>query len=122
MFHKSAKGKVVNFDEMVLKNATTIAVGNANLNARGDLVGPGGRIIESAADRNAQSDMSVSTTTKVSIQSEISSLKNARSQWTASELPSESTPEMDQEPVADVIEDQPIESSTKKPRKMTESE
>ncbi len=39
MFHKSAKGRIINFDELAHANAKTIAVGNANLTARGDLVG-----------------------------------------------------------------------------------
>lgn len=44
--HKSAKGKNVDLDALKLKNETVIAVGNKSVNARGDLLGPGGKIIK----------------------------------------------------------------------------
>lgn len=130
MFHKSAKGRVVNFDELVHRNATTIAVGNANLNARGDLIGPGGKVIETAEQRGKQGESMVTTTSKVSVQSEISSLKAARSQWAGSEVPvSEEVQEVapaqedapgQAEPVAEVVPE--VVEAPKKARKITESE
>lgn len=126
MFHKSAKGRVVNFDELAHKNATTIAVGNANLNARGDLVGPGGKIIETAEQRDSKADAVVTTTSRVSIQSEISSLRNARSQW-VNETPNdeqtvEETPVVEIQENVSVEETPVVENSTKKSRKITETE
>lgn len=123
MFHKSAKGKIVNFDELVHKNATTIAVGNANLNARGDLVGRGGQVIETAEQRNAQSDAVITTTSRVSIQSEITSLKNARNQWVSPEVTNEA-PVVDTAPIADVVDsvEERGPDAAKKPRKIVESE
>jgi hypothetical protein len=44
--YKSAKGKPVDLDRLKLKNETTIAVGNKAVNARGDLLGPGGKIVK----------------------------------------------------------------------------
>lgn len=44
--HLSARGVAINFDELLRQNQHTVAVGNANVNARGDRLGPGGKIIE----------------------------------------------------------------------------
>jgi len=43
---KSVKGKEVNFTELKQKFGDTVAIGNANVNARGDQLGPGGKIIK----------------------------------------------------------------------------
>ncbi len=122
MFHKSARGKVINFDELVHKNAKTIAVGNANLNARGELIGRGGQVVETAEQRSAASTSVSTTTSKASIQSEISTLKNARNQWSPAEglVPVENIEEAQQ-----FVEDQqdPLPSvEAKKKRNITESE
>ena len=42
---KTAKGKVLNMQAMYDANQTTQAVGNANMNARGDVLGPGGKVV-----------------------------------------------------------------------------
>lgn len=47
--YKSARGKMVDIDQIKLANETAIAVGNMKVNARGDAIGPGGQI---AAGRN----------------------------------------------------------------------
>ena len=44
---KTAKGKVLNMQAMYDANQTTQAVGNANMNARGDVLGPGGKVVQS---------------------------------------------------------------------------
>ncbi len=44
--HRTANGKVIDTDALRQKNETTVAVGNANTNARGDLLGKGGVIIK----------------------------------------------------------------------------
>lgn len=112
MFHKSAKGRVVNFDEMVLKNAKTIAVGNANLNARGDLLGKNGKVVQTAEQRNASIQIET-TTSKASVQSEISALKAARQNWAPT-----SGEQIDG---LDNVEQQ-AEEPVKKTRKITESD
>lgn len=43
---KSIKGKEVNFEALMLANPNAIALGNANMNARGDLLGKGGKVIK----------------------------------------------------------------------------
>lgn len=44
--YRSAMGKSVDIDNILLKNETVIAVGNMKVNARGDELGPGGRIVK----------------------------------------------------------------------------
>ena len=51
--YKTAKGKTVDMDKVKLSNETAISVGNMRVNARGDLIGPGGEI---AQGRNAVMD------------------------------------------------------------------
>ena len=45
--YRSAQGKEVDMAALTLKHEMTRAVGNMNVNARGDQVGPGGQIIKS---------------------------------------------------------------------------
>ena len=40
------RGKVVDMDLLRKKNELTPAIGNARVNARGDLLGPGGKIVK----------------------------------------------------------------------------
>jgi len=48
--HRSARGAIINFDELARLNSDVIAIGNANLNARGDQLGQGGKIIRKVTD------------------------------------------------------------------------
>ena len=42
--YKTARGKMIDIDAVKLANEDTIAVGNMKVNARGDKLGPGGRV------------------------------------------------------------------------------
>jgi hypothetical protein len=44
--HRTARGLPIDMDRLRLANETTIAVGNMNVNARGDQLGPGGKVIK----------------------------------------------------------------------------
>jgi hypothetical protein len=48
--YRSMQGKTVDIDQLRQKHETTLAVGNARLNARGDEIGPGGKIIRKRED------------------------------------------------------------------------
>lgn len=48
---KTARGKIINMIPLVNKNESTVAVGNLNVNARGDLLGKGGKIIKTFKQR-----------------------------------------------------------------------
>lgn len=43
--YTSVRGKEIDMEKLQLKHETEIAVGNAKLNARGDELGPGGKIV-----------------------------------------------------------------------------
>ena len=43
--HRTMRGKVIDMDMLRKKNELTPAVGNMKVNARGDEIGPGGKII-----------------------------------------------------------------------------
>lgn len=43
--YRSANGKEVDMNKLVMQNEMTVAVGNVKVNARGDELGPGGQII-----------------------------------------------------------------------------
>lgn len=47
--HKTMRGIAINMDTLRIKNEKVIAIGNMNVNAGGDILGPGGKIIK---DRN----------------------------------------------------------------------
>lgn len=44
--YRSALGKPIDMDTLRLANEETIAVGNMKVNARGDELGPGGKIVK----------------------------------------------------------------------------
>ena len=48
--HKTAKGREFNMQAFSSNRGETIAVGNSGRNARGDLLGPGGKIITSSQE------------------------------------------------------------------------
>jgi hypothetical protein len=48
--HRTMQGKDIDLDQLRIKNEMTIAVGNARVNARGDEIGPGGKIIRKRED------------------------------------------------------------------------
>jgi hypothetical protein len=43
--YKTMQGKEIDINRIISQNETTIAVGNVRANARGDMLGPGGKII-----------------------------------------------------------------------------
>ena len=54
MSYRTMQGKEVDLDKLRLRNETTVAVGNARVNARGDKLGPGGKIIKKREDIMAE--------------------------------------------------------------------
>jgi hypothetical protein len=48
--YRSMQGKQVDMHKLVMQNEMTVAVGNVKVNARGDELGPGGRIIRKRED------------------------------------------------------------------------
>lgn len=52
--YKSMQGKEVDIDKLRMRNEMTLAVGNARVNARGDELGAGGKIIRKREDVMAE--------------------------------------------------------------------
>lgn len=52
--HRTMQGKAIELDKLIARNELTVAVGNARVNARGDELGPGGRIIRKREDIMAE--------------------------------------------------------------------
>lgn len=48
--HRSMQGKEVDMNKLVMQNEMTVAVGNVKVNARGDELGPGGKIVRKRED------------------------------------------------------------------------
>lgn len=48
--YRSMQGKEVDMNKLVMQNEMTVAVGNVKVNARGDELGPGGKIIKRRED------------------------------------------------------------------------
>jgi hypothetical protein len=48
--YRSMQGKEVDMAKLALQNETTVAIGNVRVNARGDELGPGGRIVKKRED------------------------------------------------------------------------
>lgn len=47
--HRSAKGKIVDMTKLASQNELAVAVSNVKINARGDELGPGGKIIRTTS-------------------------------------------------------------------------
>jgi hypothetical protein len=52
--HRSMQGKEIDIDKLRIRNEATLAVGNAKMNARGDELGPGGRIIRKREEASTE--------------------------------------------------------------------
>ena len=48
--YRSANGREIDMEKLRNQNELTLAVGNARVNARGDELGPGGKIIRKRED------------------------------------------------------------------------
>ena len=48
--YRTMQGKEVDMGKLALQNEMTVAVGNVKVNARGDELGPGGRIVRTRED------------------------------------------------------------------------
>jgi len=48
--HRSMRGKIVDMEKLSKRNELTPAVGNVRVNARGDELGPGGKIVKRRED------------------------------------------------------------------------
>jgi hypothetical protein len=94
--YRTATGKIVNIDNLILANEDTIAVGNMGVNARGDELGPGGVV---AASRNQNMSDYYKLNTEVS---QPGTGKPAEKPTLAAELTPEELAFEQQEPILDM--------------------
>jgi hypothetical protein len=52
--YRTMNGKEIDMDKLMVQNEMMPAVGNVRMNARGDELGPGGRVIKKREDIAAQ--------------------------------------------------------------------
>jgi hypothetical protein len=52
--YRTMQGKEIDLDKLRNRHENTLAVGNARVNARGDEIGPGGKIIKKREDVMAE--------------------------------------------------------------------
>lgn len=52
--HKTMQGKEIDLDKLRIRNETTLAVGNAKMNARGDELGPNGKIVRKREEASTE--------------------------------------------------------------------
>jgi hypothetical protein len=62
--YRSMQGKEVDMQKLAMQNEMTLAVGNVKVNARGDELGPGGKIIRKREDIIREIGTSQNTDTK----------------------------------------------------------
>lgn len=63
--YRTMQGKEIDLDQLRVKNELTPAVGNAKVNARGDELGPGGKIIRKQEDAATEYNTSRPDSVKV---------------------------------------------------------
>jgi hypothetical protein len=52
--YRTMQGREIDLDKLRNRNETVLAVGNARVNARGDEIGPGGKIVRKREDVMAE--------------------------------------------------------------------
>jgi hypothetical protein len=52
--YRTMQGKEIDLDKLRIKNEMTLAVGNAKMNARGDEIGPGGKIVKKREESSVE--------------------------------------------------------------------
>jgi len=52
--YRSMQGKIVDLEQLASRNELSPAIGNARVNARGDELGPGGKIVRKREDIMAE--------------------------------------------------------------------
>jgi len=104
--YTTSRGKQIDMNRLKLLNETTIAVGNAGVNARGDMV-KGGKIIKSR-EEIAQEQYNISGNNV---------LKKNRTREAAAEIQADDVPTMNfDEPYHTADEEPVVESSVDAPR------
>jgi hypothetical protein len=60
--YRTMQGKEIDMGKLINQNEMTIAVGNMRVNARGDKLGPGGKIVQTREELLAEKQQANDTT------------------------------------------------------------
>ena len=71
MRRKTHKGQYIDMETLSQNNEKSIAMGNMGVNAKGDKIGPGGRVLQTSQQRTRSHYTTPKTTGKVSLKDEI---------------------------------------------------
>lgn len=72
--HRSAQGKFIDMEKLRYANEEVISVGNMKVNARGDRLGPGGRVVKT---RNELMDEHYNVNSELAVKNPVNSLNHA---------------------------------------------
>lgn len=114
--HLSMRGEVVDFNKLRLQNAEKLALGNANMNAKGDIVGKNGLVIKTQEQIDAEWQARIDEQRQATVD-----IKNSESIKTAANP----TPTPTKKTVEKVVDDtdmsfEPVAQSSR--RRMIESD
>lgn len=71
--YRTAKGKVIDMEAMRTANEKTVASGNMKVNAKGDELGRGGRVVKTVKERATERHQTVKQTTQASLKKPLES-------------------------------------------------
>jgi len=54
MIYRTMQGKEIDMGKLIARNENSVAVGNMKVNARGDLLGPGGKVVKTREQLQAE--------------------------------------------------------------------
>ncbi len=96
--HRTAQGQVIDIGALIAVNETVIAVGNQKVNARGDELGPGGKIIRTR-NEIMEEHYRLSQAAKATTQPTITSAAAQESAANATRPKAVAVPDVDPTPV-----------------------
>ena len=116
---RTARGKVIDMHQLFVDNQKSIAVGNASLNARGDLV-KHGKVVKTVEERRAEYEVansSSSTTISLAPDSKLTEEKAMKEveEFKVTPKPKKVKKEVKEEVVVPVQETDDTKSESKKP-------
>lgn len=99
--YRTAQGKSLDIEKLRLQNELTPAIGNMRVNARGDQLGPGGKIVKSREDMvNQHYQTNLSTKTKKNVaEADVIPTKGGKSKRVEKIEPSDIQLDIDSKPV-----------------------
>ena len=110
---KSNRGKIIDFESLLAGQGDTPAVGNMSVNARGDVIGKGGQVVQKAEDRarayytgNPKSSTASKSSIKGAVPDEIAQTNTAMAPEvkTAKAMATEAAKSVPPQPVVEVNE------------------